>query len=676
MDLSVAVPAKFSALSQDIFSDEPLKLPKPSFFTDALMLTLGELVNFRSDVQVSADLETVYIPVLRAAGIDPDTHPQILAGHWPIRGTGPQKNKGLYRKVQLCYRYRKENGFCHQTGGKRHKWGLTDQGVEFALRLKREALGDDTWFPDSNFSYSFLKSEEVRKGVQALALHLGHPGGLDFDQLIQADGLAPLQGEGVQIVDILQALDPEFEIPEIPSVSLFHPVVVDLLGEKTDYTANVGVLVDSVFKAEVLRRLGVDDIMVTSGAWPLTGKPSLHRQINLSLTKQKSDTPLCGEAKTIGVARGVYGLNEAGVKDALSRLAPEVVEKVEKVEKVDPEPVDTQPSVDDGAHLVRSWLNEQLSKGLLSTMHQVLSNKLAKSYNLGEIDDLINNYLADILASKAFQERIIRGDLPTHKTLASWALRRAYSKFRNAGKDAHERSLREANTSRERTRNLEGDLDREAIHHAVVEISTFGEHTPIHLVNTKEGQDSAMAGHHSGMPLLDVVDPLDAEDALTAALDKQRGLARLEKAVKAHKAGAPDRYWGIYDKVCDGFSCKEIADAEGVSRNRAASLTASLRDSLSDIRDDSERAAAIMEYVQEEPCSTLQDLESEFGYGLKVISRICDWLCESNWMECQGYQPKKSRRSIPTFLITQRGETLLSERADATEWDLSTHVII
>lgn len=639
---------------------EVQKLPTPQFFTDALLTVLARLVNYRAEAPVKVDRSTLYRPVLIEAGINPDTHPLVLSGHWPLHQSGNKPS--LFRKVNLCFRYRKEasNPLVYQE--RNHVWGLTKKGAQVALEARR--LEDPDFLPDWNVTGSYFsrRGPHFRNRLQELATSVGFEGELDFEAFIRIDGISQAQTtvggnkKSIHLREVLQAMCPELELPPIPSNKFFRTAVVDMIAEKADYRANVGVRFDSDVNDEVLRRLDINpdtDPRVTSGLWPKVGKGSLYRQINLALTKQRvhfSQVPKSVEPVVIWVGKGVYALTERGIEQAMER-------------KPAPAPVDP-------AQLVRDWLNQEISKGLLETMRSVLSNKLSKSYNLGEIDDLINSYLCEILGSEKFAERIASGNIPTHRTLSSWACRRAYSRFRNAGKDAHQRTLREANTARERTRDTDGELDKETIHEAVVSISTFGEHTPIHLVNNPEGQVNPRSGSHTGTPLLDVSDPVDTEEAVLASIDRARGLKRLEQTIKRNKPGAPERYWGIFEQTCEGLSCKEIAEKEGVSRNRAASLMASMREALDQGRINSDRAATIMEYISDRPGTTASELESEFGYGLKTITQICGWLQESDCL--REHKIRKAR----SYSISQKGVAVLRERADAGEWSPATHVIV
>jgi DNA-directed RNA polymerase specialized sigma24 family protein len=322
------------------------------------------------------------------------------------------------------------------------------------------------------------------------------------------------------------------------------------------------------------------------------------------------------------------------------------------------------------------WLAEDVDR-ILATIRKQLGGALAKSRNIGEIDDLAHNYLADIMSNDTLATRLAEGHAPTKWTLASWARLRAYSKFRDAGRDAHSRAFREANTAVERGPEDVADIDMAKIHDAIVEISLPTEATPIHLATNREGRQDFVAGSGSGSSaLVDVMDDLDPEERMICALDRERGLARLEQCVKTQKKGAPERYWGVYKAVAhEGLSTKEIAEREGVQRNRAASLTQDMRTALRSSLSDSQRALDILQYVKEEPYATERDIHEDLGLQFTDIVRIVGALKNSGWLEAEFM--KATKRAEGSYTITRRGSALIREQADPElRTDLMSRLVV
>jgi len=116
-----------------------------------------------------------------------------------------------------------------------------------------------------------------------------------------------------------------------------------------------------------------------------------------------------------------------------------------------------------------------------------------------------------------------------------------------------------------------------------------------------------VSGAPHAHPLLDVVGG-NLEDEILHRMTAQRGIALAEAAVRREKAGAPDRFARLLGLVLSDTGFREIGIAEGVSRNRAASLVADLRAAVQQATSHSNEAAKVLQCIQEEPCSTLEDI--------------------------------------------------------------------
>jgi len=247
------------------------------------------------------------------------------------------------------------------------------------------------------------------------------------------------------------------------------------------------------------------------------------------------------------------------------------------------------------------WFDGQMKLGL----NERVLNKLTLNPKLGldrqasEIRDRWHDFIAVSIRRDALHSWLVRGDAPTERQLIEWTLRKAISTFRSNGQDALLRHSRGSMTMSERQNGV--------AHRDSRIVSDF--------IEVPQGFDD------NGAPEATVlVQKADVErDLHSLALDE--GMERLRDAIRRTKPGAPDRYVRVFDRMCEGYSVKEIGDFEGVSRNRAASLMADTRMALRKAAKATKDAKAVLIYVRDEPYSTKEDLEEDL-----VTSTNLDWL--------------------------------------------------
>jgi len=97
-------------------------------FYEEIVLVLGRLTKYQAGAFVH--MEEVMPLVLRQKGMDPKNLPD----GWELRGVG-----GIYRRVGYAFRNQRQE-YCTNPktlqGVRRGMWGLTEEGVALALRLK------------------------------------------------------------------------------------------------------------------------------------------------------------------------------------------------------------------------------------------------------------------------------------------------------------------------------------------------------------------------------------------------------------------------------------------------------------------------------------------------------------------------------------------------------------
>jgi hypothetical protein len=313
----------------------------------------------------------------------------------------------------------------------------------------------------------------------------------------------------------------------------------------------------------------------------------------------------------------------------------------------------------------------------LDAIHKRLAGQLPKSRNIGEIEDLVHDYVSNAIRLNSIGRWMENhpGRRVTDRMVANWALRRAYSKFRDAAKCCHQREFRDARTKEEREvfeasrdNRFQGEAAQKC-HEEVAKHSEGATCVPVHLTLSTEGKRDLFAGTPSASaPLVDVVDDTEMEARIIHHIDRGRGFTMLEDAVRLGKPGASERYVGIFKAVYeDDKTTHEIAEQEHVRRNRAASLTQDMRGALRAnlLPPLSNEAKAIFKELLDEPFSTEDDLRTELGFDLSVVNTVLKELSSSGWLEARFLQavgedgePKKIKGMKPGYSVSDTGRVL------------------
>lgn len=221
------------------------------------------------------------------------------------------------------------------------------------------------------------------------------------------------------------------------------------------------------------------------------------------------------------------------------------------------------------------WLNGVLGE-FYPMMERHLSAKYPRSRQFNEILDLVNEYLTNLMARDGLRKRITAGKHPSASQLCHWACRQACSQFRNEGKDAHTRAFKGALTERDRRhiQSMSEGGPQDLLADTMIVVDT----SPIYLQADSEGRQAIHASRGTqNAPLMDICGG-DLEDEVSERLAKEYGFKVIERVIRRHKRGAPDRYVKLARAyMLEGSDINDIAKSEGVSRNRAASLVATIR---------------------------------------------------------------------------------------------------
>lgn len=304
-------------------------------------------------------------------------------------------------------------------------------------------------------------------------------------------------------------------------------------------------------------------------------------------------------------------------------------------------------------NVTTEWLTRTLTPGLLASIERHLEMRCRRSAHFNEISELPSNYFCALMARDGLKKRLRLGRHPSPTDLRQWAHRAALSQFRDEGRDALTRSFKGARTER--------DLRSEADFEDVISQSMPSETQAVFLVQDDEGQAGpVVTGGALSVPLIDAIGG-NLEDEMVHLLSQQRGFTLLERAIRREKKGAPERFARLLHYIRDEMSFRAIGEAEGVSRNRAASLVADWREAARRAFARSDLAFRVLAYVRENPYSTVEDMEEPIdesadatggGIGEEIPIELLDALVASGRLRREGNG---------CYTVTPRGIAVLDQ---------------
>lgn len=253
----------------------------------------------------------------------------------------------------------------------------------------------------------------------------------------------------------------------------------------------------------------------------------------------------------------------------------------------------------DKKNVTAFWVDRVIDKTYFQKLVTHLQYACARSAQFNELHDLVNGYLLNLINRNGLRARIAAGNQPSPSNIRSWCYKSALSQFRDEGRDALTRSFKGARTEKDLRLGATEDIPAR---------SMPCEAQAVFLGVDGDGRDDIhVTGEGSSNALLDVVGG-NLEDDIIHRLTAQRGLALTEAAIRREKSGAQERFLRINQMTLNDMSFVDIGEAEGVSRNRAAALVADLRAAVHRATVFSSYAVQALEYLREEPCSTLEDI--------------------------------------------------------------------
>lgn len=334
----------------------------------------------------------------------------------------------------------------------------------------------------------------------------------------------------------------------LPTPVTFRKSLLIVLGTQVGLKADHFVPGNRDMQLAIIREAGFDpDNLAQYGdpaqGWRLDGitnPPGFLRHVVLSYgdSRRKQNPPL-----TIAGAKGQWGLTEAGVTLARSFIrAKRLAAKEKNLQQ---------------CNGTADFLNKHLLKtggysgSFMRTMRATVAKKLPVSYASQQVDDHIQTCFTKLIARDSLTAWLAAGNSIEDRHLAMFIVRSAFSEVRDSAGNPVCRELYGARTDSERKK----DVQLPAITDSRVIWSTDNE--------------SGESPHW-----VDLVDD-------TASPEEQVAFASIMKQVysviQEKKPQTAERFIKIVNMRSEGLSLKEIAEEEGVSPFRAASLMAEVR---------------------------------------------------------------------------------------------------
>ena len=311
----------------------------------------------------------------------------------------------------------------------------------------------------------------------------------------------------------------------LPSSAVFHEPLLRTLGQRTNFDPMNSVFIPSIFDT-VVTLAGFDPLHLPGG-WALAWLPKdlgIYNPVQYRIKSLREK----GLIKTC--KRGFWSLTPAGIEVARSLCPP--LAKAQETRR----------------NATGRWLNEHLTpeRGqehslLFSGMMAAVKRHLPGTARAELVEDSVNNYIVRAIQRDAFAAKLQMGKL-AYSQVISYCVNSGRTDARNLGTDPVSRELLGARTEQER-KTGRFMLDPEV----AIPLDT------------------------DGNPVLGTVDDFTAE------LDFERTWERVVDILHDLMPQAGDRYLKLLAMRAHGCSLVEIAEQEGVSRNRAASMLAEAR---------------------------------------------------------------------------------------------------
>lgn len=290
-----------------------------------------------------------------------------------------------------------------------------------------------------------------------------------------------------------------------------------------------------------------DNLPLGWGDTTSNGRPKIHE--SLRWQARSMSTLVCFPE------RGHWALTALGLEKAakLNGVALHPQSLVPQVKK--------KPA---GPNVTSKWFTKHLTPArgeseseLMRMMKGALIKHLPLSARRDLIEDHIQNFMVRVIRRDAFATMIASGEEIPYSKVASYCVNSGRSDARDMGTEPVCREMMGARTDKER--HMAADENSDLMDGPAIPLDTDG-----------------------NIAVPSEVLPVQEENA-----DFDTVWNRIVNTVQDHKPGAWERYTNLLRLKALGYTTKEIAKQEGVSRHRAAKMIANARQILRDTFEES-----------------------------------------------------------------------------------------
>jgi hypothetical protein len=294
------------------------------------------------------------------------------------------------------------------------------------------------------------------------------------------------------------------------------------------------------------------------------------------------------------------------------------------------------------------WLDGQIQ---FHGLHKRLLNAITydpttrKERESGEVDDHVDHFLASRIHNNSFATRLGTCDPPTFREIKTYTLRATYTTFKRRAQDPLHREGRGALT----------DSERKA-----------GGPTTASMVSSEYSKvlQTTECLRSEGTVMSEVI----VDNAQVARdmhrLDFDRGMNKVREAFRRFKPGNHDRMYRVFNLMAEGHTVEQIGEHEGVTRNRAATLMADTRGALRAARQATTDAITVLQYIVENPCSTLPDLEEDLEVSTS-LPVLLTGLVANGRLESKEFDVRGTKGTITGYIVTDSGDHFVAERVSS-----------
>lgn len=336
-------------------------------------------------------------------------------------------------------------------------------------------------------------------------------------------------------------------------------------------------------------------------------------------------------------------------------------------------------------NVTAAWLAANVTEHYLKGIITHLSRKAKRSVEFNEIGELVHTYLANLINRDGLRSRLEKGSHPSPSDIKGWVYNGALSQWRDEGKDALTRTLKGCRTERE-VKDIKDGVETTDI--ASRSLPTDNRV----LIEGEDGQGIYASSSNGASALLDVADG-SGEDEIIQRLACVETITKVEGLIKqtVGEGVKGDRYLRVFRLGLRGADVRDVAKAEGLSRNRASLVVNQVRGMAMDAaevlgvrepqaapkpvltyhsEDAPEDSASLapehlqlLTYVFNEPHATLGDMQDDVDPDISATT--VQMLLSSGFLLCHDNGGRGNKPQPATFTVSDKGITL-AERAGTT----------